>query len=664
MTKLKWFGASFIVIAGSIAFMLVFAFTGQLMYQISFQQERMQEDTFIAGVDVSELNRYEAMSALSEEVETWEEDFRYYLTWYDEEQEVPQEAISVQIEPAVEQMLENPELREGTVPISVDQTLLQETLEEFSFREDMRDAVNVMELASDIETELGGLPEGEQSMQLHGYLESFAEPEQGLLSEASRTGGMSAQLRDVLPADGRIVIEGGTSFSLLEMLGGGLLEEETMAALSSAVFETVAATNFDIQERHQRHELPDIVPAGYDANVEANERDFRFFNPNDYTYELEIVTNGGDLQVSLYGHEFPYDIDVRVEETARTSPETRIRYSTQTAENSTQTVENGRDGFRMETVRVVSYDDAFEPLDEEVLAEDYYAPLHSVEERNIASRVPEKEEPFEDFPWDENEQNDSGSNGSGMNGAFEQWLDEGSPGEFDDWLFDDNGFDFDNGTSPENGFNGGSTTPAPSEEAYDEWRNEGSPGEFEDWFNENNGFDEGPRPGNGFNGGDGGFGNGSTAPVPSEEAYDEWRNEGSPGEFEDWFNENNGFDEGPRPGNGFNGGDGGFGNGSTAPVPSEEAYEEWENEGSPGEFENWIEENEREDFENGAPSDGQVPPETKGAFEQWLEEGSPASFEQWKSERNGSRNDIGNDDPGMGGPPSGESTPPVKGEGK
>ncbi|CAM3822694.1 VanW family protein [Alkalicoccus chagannorensis] len=568
MTRIQWFAASFLVLAGSVTFMLVFAYTAQLTYEVSFQGERFAEDSEIAGIDVSDMTRDEAVDAVRENVEGWQEETHLHLTWFDEEIPVPRESIQFLIEPTVDRRLDDPDASDEGVITAVDQGAVRQSAESFSFREDMRTAVDIDDLTDDIERETASLPDDDLQWMMHGYLNASAQPEEVVIAEASRSNVVTPELQEALDGVTSETIEGGTSFSVMEQLSTpseDWVDEEPLAALGSAVFEVVASSNFNIEERHHRYALLDSVPMGFDAHLEEDIRDFQFTNPNDYDYELEFNLTGTNLEVTLVGYEFPYDIAVDVFETDNIGTRTKITYSqTQETEDSTTELDNGENGLRVETIRTLSYQDAElddEPIGQQVLAEDYYAPVHALERRSIDQRQEEEEDEDEDdFPWfdedfngfnDEEERDefeDWLENGEGSD-AFEDWLDEGAPGDFDDWLeengdnggfdFDNgNGFDFDNGNGADNGFDFDTGNGADNGFDFDTGNGADNGFDFDTGNGADNGldFDNGNGDDNGFD-----FGNGNG-------------NGSSPGN-------GNGTDNGFGPGNG-NGNGNGFGPGT------------------------------------------------------------------------------------------------------
>ncbi|PRO64904.1 VanW family protein [Alkalicoccus urumqiensis] len=532
MSMKQWFAAAFLILAGSVTFILVFAYTGLLMYQIGFEEDQFAEDTTVAGVDVSGMHRTEAVETVREALEDWQEETRMSLTWYDEEIPLDREDVLFLVEPTIDRLLQEETPRSSGLIVTADGQALEDAVDSFSFRDDMTEAVDVESLQLTVQEEAGDLPPGDVNWMLHPHLTAEAEPEEQILMEAVRPGVVTPELEAVIAGSDMIPVPGKSDVSVLSHLNlpeDADVEEEALAAVGSAVFEASSFSNFTVEERHQRYALLDSVPLGFDAHLEPERRDFQFYNPNDYSYEIQLTTNGTDLTVALYGYEFPYDIDVQVEETDSVGTDTRIVYSKARNEGSASIEDRGEDGFRTRTSRTLAYSqrepDA-EPIGEEILAEDYYAPIHAVEERSIYVREPDEEEEEEDpleeddrVPWEEDDDWFDQNGGD----AFNDWLDEGAPGDFEDWLeenaedyFEDfeNGpdgdSDFDFGSDPDDDldFGNGSDSDNDSDNGSD------NDSDFDFDFGSGNGNDEenngdDSESGSGSNGSSGGSGNGS-----------------------------------------------------------------------------------------------------------------------------------------------------------
>ncbi|NJP36753.1 VanW family protein [Alkalicoccus luteus] len=597
MTSKQWFGASFLVIAGSVVFMMLFAFTGKLMYEFSFQDEELAEETSVAGVDVGGMRPEEAEEVLLERIETFEENVRYELTWFDEQIPLPREAVSIHTGASVGRAAEDGS--QETAAVSVDEEALREAVSSFSFNSSMEDAVRMDELAARIEEDAGSLQQTDYSWMLHPYLHAHAQPTETVLTGADRSS-VSDEMAQLLQQHETIEIPGGSDVSVMEALGlhdYPDMDEESLAALGSAVFEAVAPTNFSIEERHIRHTLLDSVPPGFDAHLSPGRKDFAFGNPNDYDYELQLNVTGGSLQVELYGYAYPHAINVDVMENGNIAAETRIRYTAPDDEAGFNASQNnssddwgmqdddnsdsdsafdgtgfdddgmtnesspsgGSDGMLVETVRTIFRGDSSEDEETMVLAEDYYAPVHALESRSISVREPEEEEeetfpdPDEewDFPWEHTPENgfdagdDSFNGGNGFDGGDDFFDDGGGDGSFDG----NDGFDEGNGFfEGDGGFDDG-------DGSFDE--NDGFD-EGDDSFDGGSGFgDDGfsGESGNGF-GGDGsgltpeqrraeqqfrsGSGFDSWLDQGGGDAFDAWAESGTPGDYNNWLREHGG----------------------------------------------------------------------------------------------------------------------------
>ncbi|MFC4737447.1 VanW family protein [Bacillus daqingensis] len=605
MTSKQWFGASFLVIAGSVVFMMLFAFTGKLMYEFSFQEEELAEETTIAGVQVGEMRPEEAEAALQERIETFEENVRYELTWFDEQIPLPREAVSFHTGASVGRAAEDGS--QETAAVSVDEEALREAVASFSFNSSMEEAVRLDELAAQIEEEAGALAQTDYSWMLHPHLHAHAQPAEDVLTAADRSM-ISEEMAQLLQQQPAITIPGNSDVSVMESLGlhdYPDMDEASLAALGSAVFEAVAPTNFTIEERHIRHTLLDHVPAGFDAHLSPGRKDFAFGNPNDYDYELQLEVTGGTLQVELYGYAYPHAINVDVMENGGLTAATRIRYTApdedaagfdagqgsdwgmdddtgfdSSFEDETSfdddgsSASGGSEGMLVETIRTIFRGDSTEDEDTIVLAEDYYAPVHALESRSISVREPEEEEEEDlepddewDFPWEHTPENgfDSGDNrfnggddsfdgGNGFDGGEGSFNGDGGFDEGDDF-FDGDG-DFDGGDDffdRDGDFDGGD----------DFFDGDGGFDGGDDFFDGGSGFDGGDDffdggNGNGFSDGND-FDSGSSGLTPEQQRAEQQFRSGSG--FDSWLDQGGG-----------------------------EAFDTWAESGTPGDYNNWLRE--------------------------------------------------------------------------
>ncbi|PYZ97330.1 hypothetical protein CR205_01630 [Alteribacter lacisalsi] len=495
----EWFAASLVVLVGSVAFLSLFSYTGSLAYETFWQDERLERETQIAGVDVSEMSEDEAVTAVQAELDQWENQATVSLVWYDEKRTLSNETFSFDVDESVERMFAGEGRTEG-LSVSVNEQDIREHLSEFSFTDNPDDRIDVETLTAELEERVSQLPVEDLEKNVHLYLYAEEQPEETIVASTQRQ--LPADQQGIAGTIGTVEIPPGAAFSMLDVLdenGPGTESSDELAVIASVVYETLLHSNFEILERSQRYELLDEVPLGFDAAVVPGQRDLVFRNPNADTYELEINEQNGSVEASLYGLPFPYDIRVSVEEMAEIEPKTKVRFSSSRAEGDREVISEGHPGYHIRTVRHISLQNVQDTEErEEVVSEDYYPPENRLEEWSIEERYKEEEEPEEEWQDPNGDTDPDGQNG---------WDPNGNGQDPDDW--DPNG-----GTDPDehNGWD-------PNGDWQDDNGGQWQDGSENDWQNGENGSSGQDQNGSGWQPGDSpGSDNGGTAPGQDEES--------------------------------------------------------------------------------------------------------------------------------------------------
>ncbi|WP_158282242.1 VanW family protein [Salipaludibacillus keqinensis] len=530
MKKWQWFVSSLMIMTGSLIFLSLFTYSATLVYSTFFEEERFEPETQIANMDISELNQDEASIQVQQNVESWKAERSIVLRWFDKEETYPTSDLNFLVDETIEDMMFSEELQESLTVLGNEQQLIS-TLEAFEFYSDIEQVVFTEELLYDMEEEISTLPNQDVVINVHEYVFEDQVDKEQQIQETSRfidSPLLEAVIHD-LPT---ITIEADSRFSVLDTLEEARIDsvtEKPLSVLGSAIYELLLQSNFHLIERAQNDVMIDDIPLGYDAKIVSEQQDLVFDNPNPIDYELQFQFTNNQLTVGFIGEEFPYVITVELENEETITPRTIVQYSENLAKGSTQIDHPGMDGMNYELVRAI-----INPLDEEntsqQIANDYYAPVHRVEIRSKEDLIEEEEEPMqpdgfygengdgsyqgpppsEDQPWGgppegNGEQPWGDSNGEGMPpgqepAPGESWDDyEGSgsgsaPGDF--WNNDDEGF----GTSPDGswGDSGGQQGTPPS----DSW---------------NRGGGQGTPPSGSWNDDDDSWQRGDTAPNNDEE---------------------------------------------------------------------------------------------------------------------------------------------------
>ncbi len=405
----EWFAATLLVLVGSVAFLSLFSYTGTLMYDMWWKEERLERETQIASVDVSEMSEEEAKSALQAEINQWKSEASVHLKWYDETVTIPNEAFSFEVEQSIEHMFSG-ESREEAIKVTVNREEIVRLLNLFVFEEQVESQTNMDELVADLEVSVSELPAEDVDKNIHDYLYEERKPSSLMLESAQRNIPQAEDSIQLLQTLSTVIIPAGGSFSLLQTLDEHQIqpvEGESLTVLASAIYEVLLSTNFEVIERSQRHQLYDGVPLGYDAHVIPDEQDLVFFNPNAHDYELQLHFDNNELRAELHGLPFPYSIRVDVEQVSQIEPKTRVRYTKERSEGEREVIENGSQGYQVRTVRAIDSIEGEEGI-EETVSEDYYPPVHRLEEWSIEERfAKEEEEDTTPDPWDPDEGDDS-----------------------------------------------------------------------------------------------------------------------------------------------------------------------------------------------------------------------------------------------------------------
>jgi hypothetical protein len=160
------------------------------------------------------------------------------------------------------------------------------------------------------------------------------------------------------------------------------ISSDGMSLIASAVYQAILPTNFMVVERHTGRSLPDGIPLGYEAKVDKKVRDLRFYNPNINSYTLRFQEVGNGFRVTLVGLPFAYKYVIKVGETEYFNPKTIAQYSPLLKPGERQIKQVGRQGMLVK-VKKETYDENNQFIQSEVVSEDFYPPVYTIEVRGL-----------------------------------------------------------------------------------------------------------------------------------------------------------------------------------------------------------------------------------------------------------------------------------------
>lgn len=393
---------AFLLLFISCASIFIISIGGSFAYEHVFKPEqRLAQHSMIASVQVGRLKQSEAEEMVQAYVNDWKRSATIELYFLDEILFFPVETLDYQIEASIEEALKT-----GYADISpkVSAAILEEVLQEIAYAE-ILPWLSLTKLKEGLEKELTSLASDSVSIDLNGYFLEEHRLTEDIVAQAT-IGPMdsSVYLQGWANALDGTVIEGRKLFSLLDMMeekGQGAIKSEGLHTLTSAIYQAVLQTNFQVLERHIGRNKLDYVELGYDALAAPASMDFKFFNKNFYDYTLGVTFENQQLTVTITGIPFLHSYEIVTEGERVVEPRKIVQFSSNRRPGSSQVIRNGQDGYFVEVYRVTRGFNR-ELIAKEKIAEDYYPPVHQVIERGLQEPKQQAVEPdplLDEFPW-------------------------------------------------------------------------------------------------------------------------------------------------------------------------------------------------------------------------------------------------------------------------
>ncbi|MFD2705180.1 hypothetical protein [Salibacterium lacus] len=389
---------------------LLFALGGAAAYEYVWpEEETLPSEAVAGGVDIGGMKRSEAEESVSEEWKNWQQQAGVALRLFDEEVVIEGDRFTAEVKESVQQAF-----TDHNVPLHVSwnsgENALPEALDRFSFVH-LRDRIDMTALNEQIRTIDNVTQNQTQTLDTGTFFMEELPLESTTFNRVTLSPGMSGSaLEDWSRALDGYEMEGNSVFSLLEVLeesGNTVYDDPALDALATGIFQVLAATNFELSERHINEELPPYAAPGEGAHVDVPDRGLVFYNPNIYTYQWNVSWNGSELSLSLSGPEFLHSYTLEQQDEQTIQPRTVVQFDENRTSGGRQTIREGENGYYAEAVRVVTDADG-NMLKEMVLGQDYYPPEHRVEEESLQT-ADEKEEELPDIVTDDGEGNENDS---------------------------------------------------------------------------------------------------------------------------------------------------------------------------------------------------------------------------------------------------------------
>jgi hypothetical protein len=369
----------FLVIVLSTTYLISFSQIGAFAYESIFlKHNRFAEGTMIGSVNVSGLSKKEAINTIVNHVNEWKAVQNMTITYQETKETIPADLFTFQIEQSVEQAVDG---QQSQLFVVLDEKQLYSLISRM-VGENLISLFDIERLKNDVIEIAATLKTNSALIDIANYVIQDQMMEQKVINEAVITNlqGNQTEVLAWISKHPTIEIKEKSQFSLSNYFKeqSDSLSSEGMSLIASAIYQTVLPTNFIIMERHTSRELPNNIQLGYEAKVDGQSRDFIFYNPNSSSYTLELQPINNGFKVALKGLPFVNKYMIKLDEVEYFEPKTIIQYSPTLQPNEKRIKQEGKQGMLVKVKKAV-YDEQNHLLKTELIAEDFYPPVHKIE---------------------------------------------------------------------------------------------------------------------------------------------------------------------------------------------------------------------------------------------------------------------------------------------
>ncbi|TYS19635.1 hypothetical protein FZC78_00990 [Rossellomorea vietnamensis] len=397
----------FIPLLSATVFIFGFSHAGSFALNKFTEADMIQPSTMVASINVGGQSQQEAKEALALAAAEWKASAIMTAELSGVETDIDLSLFSIDINQSMQNASGG-----GTTPlaVTVDMETLMDQLKT-AYPEMSVEEMDTASLEQDLIGQASMLPSS-SVISLSDYFEkgSVEEVTAEALSEKIT---VTPEIKRFVEAFPQITVKQGTEFSFLRHLEEngftGNEKGEDLSVITSLLYKLVLQSNFSIIERNTSPDLPAEIELGYEAKIDdASSQDFVFANPNnnDYLIVLELLDN--QLYAKLIGFPLATDYKVTLKDKEEFPQKKIVQYNPFLEKNVVQVPEEGRKGVLIKVFRQ-SIGENGEVMEEKLIAEDFYPPVHRIEIHSL-EEAPEdvEEKDIVDTPLtDSDEESDS-----------------------------------------------------------------------------------------------------------------------------------------------------------------------------------------------------------------------------------------------------------------
>lgn len=368
----------FLVLTMSITYIMGFSHFGALAYvSITNQNELFAKGTMIGTIGIEGKSSKQALQLTKEQLSKWLKETTITLKYKEKNQSLDINFFNFDLEYSIKQV----KMGQANF-VMVQLEPLEDLLSSFSTSLQLEN-LKVDELESDLLATATMLEAGNYQFRLEDYLANSQGSEMATLNESSIQMDSEGELGLFL--DKSIEIGATSQFSLLKYIENeiGNISSITLSKIATAIYEVVLPSNFTIIERHISNELPTYATLGFEAkaDIELNQ-DLIFSNPNEFSYFIEFSEENNGIEVSLRGPELLYRYVVTTDEKESFKPKIIRQFNPNLGPTEIKVKVEGKEGQLIKVYKE-HLDEQGNMIKKELVAEDFYPPIHQIEVQGL-----------------------------------------------------------------------------------------------------------------------------------------------------------------------------------------------------------------------------------------------------------------------------------------
>jgi hypothetical protein len=355
----------FLLLFLSTTFTLAFSHVGSRAFEAyTVSSVTFNQGTTIGNMDVSGKTEEEAFSAVTSGVEQWKSNAKIEFSMRENKMTFNPNFFTFLIEDSVELAKDG---GQNALYAQVDSIQFQDAIIQL--------APSITEFEKLEEELLSNAQFLNNTIQikLEGYLTNQLEKETVSTIKVPVKINISGDKQSM-----KIPIAKGGSFSVIDFLAENkIVDESSINAFSSAVYQLILKTNFKIVERHIGTDLPAEIPLGFEAKIDKDLGwDLVFYNQNQDDYTLQFTKQDGYTRLDLIGFPFSNTYEIKLANEQTFSPKVIEQFDSTLSFGQRKEFFSGKDGSYVEVIRKVVL--GSKEMESELISKDYYPPQHRI----------------------------------------------------------------------------------------------------------------------------------------------------------------------------------------------------------------------------------------------------------------------------------------------